>query len=84
MNVSELIYRLQQLDPTATVVLADLTVEGEAAVSKLRPDEVRPLELGSFERGGMLIVEPWSANDPDGQKLDGPYPGVVLGEWGQS
>lgn len=81
MNVSDLIYLLRQMDPSATVVQSDPTSSGEPAVSKLGRGEVQPIELGTFECNGIMVIEPWSANGAGGKKLAGPFPGVVLGEW---
>lgn len=75
MTVADLIHLLQQLPPAATVVLWDNTTY-DSQVSKLGFGEVLPIQLGTRERNGVLVLEPWVDCDDE---LQGPFPGVVLG-----
>lgn len=75
MKVADLIHLLQQHDPAATVVLWD-HAPYEGRVMKLGAGEVQPIQLGSRESNGLLLLEPWVIGDDE---LQGPFPGVVLG-----
>lgn len=75
MTVAELIEALQRQEPTASVVLWDQTGCGEH-VCKLRPCDVRAIQLGRKDCNGLLLFQAWDAGDA---QLQGPYAGVVLG-----
>ena len=75
MIVSDLIHLLQQHNPGAMVVLWDHDTNDCPCVAKLGYGEVQPIELGTWESNGVLVLEVWG----NGFKQDGPYPGVVLG-----
>ncbi len=77
MTVADLISLLQRHDPRATVVLWE-QAPYEGSVAKLGITEVQPIQLGARESVGLLALEPWVEGD---EKLQGPYPGVVLGGW---
>ena len=75
MTVADLIYLLYQHDSAATVVLWDYGPY-KALVSKLGVGELQPIQLGTRESIGLLVLEPWSIDRHDSH---GPFPGVVLG-----
>ena len=75
MTVSDLIHLLQQHDPAATVVLWDHAPYA-GRVSKLGIGEVQPIQLGTRESIGLLLLEPWVDGD---EGLQGPFPGVAMG-----
>jgi hypothetical protein len=75
MTVADLITLLQQHDPAATVVLWAHDTHDSPCVSKLGAGEVQPIQLGSWETNGVLVLEIWG----NGFVQDGPFPGVVLG-----
>jgi hypothetical protein len=75
MRVADLIALLQQENPTAMVVLWDRDVCDSLRVAKLGYGEVQPIELGTWESNGLLVLEVWG----NGVEQDGPFPGVVLG-----
>lgn len=56
--------------PHALVVYWDHA--SDALLSKLGFDDVQPIQLGSRESNGVLLLEPWTASD---EQLQGPYPG---------
>ena len=76
MKVKDLIYMLQEQDPEATVVQWEAGGSPQPAISKLGVGEVQPLPIGARESNGLMLLEPWSADD---KRLSGPYPGVALG-----
>lgn len=75
MSVADLMDLLRQHNPTATVVLRDHTTY-DSHVSKLRFEEVLPIQLGARECNGVLVLEPWDDGEED---LQVPFPGLVLG-----
>ncbi len=75
MVVRELIELLQQQAPEAVVVMWDHDASDSPCVYQLGYGQVRPIELGSWESNGMLVLEVWG----NGVRQDGPFPGVVLG-----
>lgn len=75
MTVADLIHLLRKHDPGATVVLWD-RAPYEGRVSMLGAGDVQPIQLGSRESNGPLLIAPWSDS---GEDLQGPFPGVVLG-----
>jgi hypothetical protein len=75
MSVADLMDLLRQHNPAATVVLRDHTTY-DSHVSKLRFEEVLPIQLGARECNGALVLEPLDDGDED---LQGPFPGLVLG-----
>lgn len=75
MTVADLIHLLRQHDPAATVVLWE-HAPYEGRVSKLGVGEVQPIQLGTRESIGLLLLGPWVDGSDD---LQGPFPGVVLG-----
>ena len=75
MLVRDLIEHLQRQSLDATVVLWDHSTEGDPCVVRLRDNEVRRIELGSWESNGVRVLELW---DPE-LMLDGPLQAVVLG-----
>jgi len=74
MNVADLIAILQQHDPRAIVVLWDRDALPGPGVSRLRPGEVRPLQLSSWESNGVLLYEVFDRMQ-EGQ----PVAGISLG-----
>jgi hypothetical protein len=84
MTVADLIHLLAQMDPNAVVVLADHSASDQPAVYKLGAGEVRAIELGGKDCGGLWLVEPWHIDKPwrrhSSRPLEGPFSGVVLGE----
>jgi len=74
MNVADLIAILRQHDPGAIVVLWDRDAQPGPGVSRLRPSDIQPLKLTSWESNGMLVYEVFE----DKQK-GSTTPGIVLG-----
>lgn len=77
MTVADLITMLEQQDTNATVVLWDDDAVPQPAIVRLRAVEVRPIQLGSWEANGMLILEVW--DESRSFELDGPFAGIALG-----
>jgi len=74
MNVADLIAILQQYDPSTTVVLWDHDAQPGPGVSRLRPTDIQPLQLASWESNGVLLFEVLDDNQEGW-----PIPGIVLG-----
>lgn len=75
MRVADPMDLVRQHAPAATVVLRDHT-NYDSHVSKLRFEEVLPIQPGARECNGVLVLEPWDDGDED---LQGPFPGLILG-----
>lgn len=76
MRVRNQICLLQEQDPKATVVPWEASGSAQPAISKLGFSEVQPLQIGTWESNGFLVLEPWNVDD---KRIYGPFPGVVLG-----
>ena len=77
MQVRQLIERLAQQDPEATVVVCDRTDFSRSGLLRpLTPDELRTVQLGECAEGGEPWVCAWSERTVDS---DAPQPGVLLG-----
>ena len=70
MTVHELMAVLAAMPQDATVVIGDVH---DGGLGKLRPEEVRAVQLGATERAGALLLEPYRDD------LEGPYLGVQIG-----
>jgi len=82
MTVQDLIDMLKQHDLQVRVMVHDDSGV-EPGIAPLACAQVQATQYGTWESNGMLLFELWDSTGenvaPNGQALDGPYPGVVLG-----
>jgi hypothetical protein len=79
MTVAELIETLRAMPQDAVVLIEDATAHPGPGVRRLTLGEVSRLDAGTWESNGMLFYEPWRDDGSNEQRMDGPYPTVLLG-----